>query len=294
MTSNLTVDTGLDSIDAMVGLAGSVQSLQSHYIQFITVPYTFDPTNQNRVIPGPGFDDVWTALRGDTPLPGSTAAAAFGTAPSAPATPTKAAPAPSADPSTSASSKAASLSGVPVAVYNSTVVPHLALYATQNLKALGDDAQVGPATAASARYSGYGQTEILYPRGDSAGAGAGAPRHRIVGSVTTQPSDYVSSLTLVIGQSRPAGLVAAAGRGERGTGTDARIRMRPPRHVRPRSARRAGPATRTSARTCRTPSSSAATPRDPVRAAGRQGPSVLGARTEEGRPLIHLKVERNG
>jgi LCP family protein required for cell wall assembly len=227
VTSNLTVDTGLDSIDAMVGLAGSVQSLQSHYIQFITVPYTFDPTNQNRVIPGPGFDQVWTDLRNDTPLPGSNAAAAFGTAASAPATPTKAAPAPSADPSTSASSKAASLSGVPVAVYNSTAVPHLALYASQNLKALGDDASVGPATAANARYSGYEQTEILYPPGSA--AQAQALKAQIVGSVTTQPSDYVSSLTLVIGQSRPAGLVAApAGASTTGTDADPNASAAPP------------------------------------------------------------------
>jgi LCP family protein required for cell wall assembly len=217
VTGNLTVDTGLDSINAMVGLAGSVQSLKSHYIQFITVPYGFDPGNQNRVIPGPGFDDVWTALRDDSPLPGSTAAATFGTTPSTPS----ANPSPTANASTAATAAtadaagAASLNGVPIEVYNSTVVPHLALYATENLKTLGLDAQVGPT---SKRYSGYGQTEILYPRGDL--ARARALQARIVGSVTLQQSGYVSGLTLVVGQSRPAGLVAAPGGGS-GTGPDA-------------------------------------------------------------------------
>jgi LCP family protein required for cell wall assembly len=198
VTSNLTVDTGLDSIDAMVGLAGSVQSLKSHYIQFITVPYGFDPGNQNRVIPGPGFDQVWTNLRDDAPLPGSNAAAAFGTTPSTPPKP--------APPTTDASSPAASLNRVPIEIYNSTVVPHLALYATDNLKAMGLDAQVGPS---SKRYSGYGQTEILYPLGDL--AQAQALQSRIVGSVTLQQSRYATNLTLVIGQNRPAGLVAAPG-----------------------------------------------------------------------------------
>lgn len=199
VTSNLTVDTGLDSIDAMVGLAGSVQSLKSHYIQFITVPYGFDPGNQNRVIPGTGFDQVWSDLRADTPLPGSNAAAAFGTTPSAPAAPPSAAGA-----SPGASAGVAALSGVPIEVYNSTLVPHLALYTTRNLKALGLDAEIGPT---SKRYSGYPDTEILYPAGDE--SRALALKSQIVGSVTLRESDYVSDLTLVVGQNRPAGLVAA-------------------------------------------------------------------------------------
>ena len=209
VTSNLTVDTGLDSIDAMVSLAGSVQSLKSHYIQFITVPYGFDPTNQNRVIPGPGFDQVWTDLRNDTPLPGSNAAAVFGTTPSAPATTASAAP------SVNSSSPAASLTDIPIEVYNSTSIPHLALYSSENLKALGDDAVVGPATRSSVRYSGYGQTEILYPSGDE--PQAEALKAQIVGSVTTQRSEYVSNLTLVIGENPPAGLVAAPGGGSAST-----------------------------------------------------------------------------
>lgn len=204
VTSNLTVDTGLDSIDSMVSLAGSVQSLKSHYIQFITVPYGFDPGNQNRVIPGAGFDQVWTDLRDDTPLPGSNAAAAFGTTANAAAT--AGAPTPGTDAGGGAGAAAASLNGVPIDVYNSTTVSHLALYATDNLKAMGLDAQVG---ASSRRYSGYEQTQIVYPSGDL--AQAQALQARIVGSVTLQESPYAENLTLVIGQNRPAGLVAAPG-----------------------------------------------------------------------------------
>ena len=200
VTSNLTVDTGLDSIDAMVSLAGSVQSLKSHYIQFITVPYSFDPTNQNRVIPGAGFAEVWTDLRDDVPLPGSNAAAVFGGTGDDGVSPAAAAPSTS---SAATSTPAASLAGVPIEVYNSTSTPHLALYSSENLKALGDDAMIGPT---SGRYSGYGQTEILYPSGDE--RQADALKGQIVGSVTTKQSDYVSDLTLIVGENPPAGLVA--------------------------------------------------------------------------------------
>jgi LCP family protein required for cell wall assembly len=205
VTSNLTVDTGLDSIDAMVSLAGSVQSLKSHYIQFITVPYAFDPTNQNRVIPGDGFTQVWTDLRNDIPLPGSNAATKFGTSANAltPGATTATTSSPTPAPGASANTPPASLANIPIEVYNSTPTPHLALYSSENLKALGDDAMIGPT---SGRYSGYGQTEILYPPGDE--QQADALKAQIVGSVTTEESQYISTLTLVIGDNPPAGLIA--------------------------------------------------------------------------------------
>jgi LCP family protein required for cell wall assembly len=204
VTSNLTVDTGLDSIDAMVGLAGSVQSLKSHYIQFLTVPYGFDPTNQNRVIPGAGFDQVWADLREDTPLPGSNAAAAFGTQSSEiSATPNSTAKTPS--------TQNPALSGVQVEVYNATQVPHLALYASENLKAMGLAATVGYSSRYADRNSnsntGLPGTEVLYPGGEATQARALATQ--IGGTVTTLESADVNSLTLVIGPSAPTELIQA-------------------------------------------------------------------------------------
>lgn len=195
VTSNLTVDTGLDSIDAMVGLAGSVQSLKSHYIQFVTVPYSFDPTDQNRVVPGPGFDQVWADLRQDAPLPGSNAAAKFGTAATA-------APSP---PAAQTAAPDPALSGVDVEVYNATQVPHLALYASENLKAMGVTATVGYSTKYAERTGGLPGTEVLYPSGEEAAAKALASR--IGGAVTTLQSPNVSSLTLLVGPSAPAALI---------------------------------------------------------------------------------------
>ncbi|MBC3841503.1 LytR family transcriptional regulator [Streptacidiphilus sp. 4-A2] len=83
VTSNLTVDSTLDSLPAMVSLAESVKGLKSHYIQMTTAPYAWPPpsdtADQGRVLPGPGFDRLWAELRDDQPPPGSNAARTFGT-----------------------------------------------------------------------------------------------------------------------------------------------------------------------------------------------------------------------
>lgn len=79
VTSNVTVDTGLDDISTMISLAETVGTVDRKYMQYITTPYQPDPSDANRLVPGQGFDQVWNYLRDDEPLPGSPAAAAFGT-----------------------------------------------------------------------------------------------------------------------------------------------------------------------------------------------------------------------
>jgi LCP family protein required for cell wall assembly len=193
VTSNLTVDDGLKSISALVGLAESVQNLKSHYTEYVTAPYIFDPQNQNRVDPGPGFNTMWTDLRNDQPLPGSNAADAFGTSAAAIAT------APSA--SASATASTVPLSSLTVKVYNGTTTPHLATYAAANLKTLGVNTSIG-----YSGYYGYAKTEIFYPAGQQAQAQALA--NQIVGA-QTQESGSVSALTLVLGTNAPANITAA-------------------------------------------------------------------------------------
>jgi LCP family protein required for cell wall assembly len=82
VTSNITVDPALDDISTMISLAESAGTIEKKYMQYITVPYQLDPVDPNRLVPGDGFDEVWNYLRVDKPLPGSPAAAAFGTVPS--------------------------------------------------------------------------------------------------------------------------------------------------------------------------------------------------------------------
>ena len=97
VTGNITVDTGLDNISSMISVAESVGTIDKKYMQYITVPYEAEPDDPDRLIPGEGFNSVWNHLRADEPLPGSPAAAAFGTTPNQPAAytvPTDATPSP--------------------------------------------------------------------------------------------------------------------------------------------------------------------------------------------------------
>jgi hypothetical protein len=194
VTSNLTVDSGLKSLPAMVSLAGSVKNLKNHYIQMITAPWEWPPASDTadngRVLPGQGFDQVWADLRNDQPLPGSNAAKTYGTsATAAPTTPA------------SAAATAVPLTTLTVQVFNGTITPDLATDATANLKALGVKASIG-----HSGYSGYAQTEILYPAGRQAQAQALAAQ--VAGAVLKQSSS-VSTLTLVLGQNDPANLKGA-------------------------------------------------------------------------------------
>jgi len=79
VTSNITVDTGLDDIGTMISIAEGVGTIDKKYMQYITTPYVLDPYDPNRLEPGDGFAEVWNHLRADAPLPGSPAAVAFGT-----------------------------------------------------------------------------------------------------------------------------------------------------------------------------------------------------------------------
>ncbi|WP_370153526.1 LCP family protein [Streptacidiphilus sp. EB129] len=204
VTSNLTVDSGLKSLPAMVSLAGSVKNLKNHYIQMITAPWEWPPASDTadngRVLPGQGFDQVWADLRNDQPLPGSNAAKTYGT--SATAIPSAAASA-----SASAAPTAVPLSTLTVQVFNASVGPdgtaisNLATDAAANLQALGVKASVGHSV-----YSGYAKTEILYPAGQQAQAQALAGQ--VAGAVLKQ-SPSVSALTLVLGTNAPANLRGA-------------------------------------------------------------------------------------
>ena len=78
VTGNITVDTGFDNLSTMISIAEGVGTIEKKYMQYITAPYQLDPYDPNRLVPGNDFEEVWDSLRGDEPLPGSPAAAAFG------------------------------------------------------------------------------------------------------------------------------------------------------------------------------------------------------------------------
>ncbi|WP_051951584.1 LCP family protein [Actinacidiphila yeochonensis] len=77
-TRAVTTDTGLGSVDKLMGLAQSVRHLDSTNTQMVTLPVRYDPSNPNRVEPLPRQTAmVWAALRADRPVP---AAAVTGSA----------------------------------------------------------------------------------------------------------------------------------------------------------------------------------------------------------------------
>jgi LCP family protein required for cell wall assembly len=69
-TSAVTTDTGLGSVNKLMGLAESVQHLKSSKVHMVTLPVRYAPSDPNRVEP---IDNqaamVWAALKADKPIP---------------------------------------------------------------------------------------------------------------------------------------------------------------------------------------------------------------------------------
>ena len=213
VSSNITVDTALDNIGTMASIAESVGSINKKYIQYITAPETFDTPGEfsydeagEHSSPGPGFDQLWTDMREDQPLPGSPAAAEVGTLASASpsASSNQAAGSPSANPSPTVAAKE-----VTVQVFNGTDVAGEAHNAAMNLATMGMTTSIG-----DSGYSGYATTTILYPAGDQAEADTLADD--VAGSVLKQSSS-VSELTLVVGANAPTAIVASPSAGSGGS-----------------------------------------------------------------------------
>jgi LCP family protein required for cell wall assembly len=69
-TRSVTTDTGLGSINKLMGLAQSLQHLHSGNVQMVTLPVRYDPADPNRVEPMPRQAAmVWAAMRADRPVP---------------------------------------------------------------------------------------------------------------------------------------------------------------------------------------------------------------------------------
>ena len=205
VSDNITVDTGLDSIGTMASIVESVGSINKKYIQYVTAPYVYDTPGEfsydeagEHSSPGPGFDQLWTYMREDEPLPGSPAAAEVGTlataSPSAGSS-NQVASSPSANPSPTVAAK-----DVTVQVFNGTDVDGEAHNAAMNLAAMGMTTSVG-----DSGYTGYATTTILYPSGDQAEADTLADD---MAGATLKQSSSVSELTLVIGANAPTAIVA--------------------------------------------------------------------------------------
>ncbi|WP_335974770.1 LCP family protein [Streptomyces sp. CA2R106] len=69
-TKAVTTDTGLGSVNKLMGLAQSVQHLRPDHVHMVTLPVRYDPADHNRVEPIQAqAARVWAALRADKPIP---------------------------------------------------------------------------------------------------------------------------------------------------------------------------------------------------------------------------------
>ncbi|BBB00209.1 putative transcriptional regulator [Actinacidiphila reveromycinica] len=69
-TKAITTDTGLGSVNKLMGLAQGVQHLNAGNVHMVTLPVRYDPADHNRVEPLPAQTArVWAALRADRPIP---------------------------------------------------------------------------------------------------------------------------------------------------------------------------------------------------------------------------------
>jgi LCP family protein required for cell wall assembly len=65
-TKDVTVDTGLGSVSALLKQAYGLRNLKTNDVTFVTMPTTEDPLNQNRLLPEyPEDDIIWQMLRHD-------------------------------------------------------------------------------------------------------------------------------------------------------------------------------------------------------------------------------------
>ncbi|MEP7191929.1 MAG: LCP family protein [Actinomycetota bacterium] len=73
-TKSLTADPGMANLNALREVAQSVGGLSASQIRFVTVPIEDYPPDHNRVQWSSAADALWTSIRKDAPLPGSTPA----------------------------------------------------------------------------------------------------------------------------------------------------------------------------------------------------------------------------
>lgn len=71
-TRAITPDSGLDSVEKLIGFSGGLKDLSAGNVKMITLPVRYDPADPNRVLPlRKASQQVWTALRQDRAIPAS-------------------------------------------------------------------------------------------------------------------------------------------------------------------------------------------------------------------------------
>ena len=68
-TKSLTLDKGLGDLTKIADIGAQFRDIGLDKVQFLTVPWQYDPADPNRVRMLPEADELWRLLRNDQPLP---------------------------------------------------------------------------------------------------------------------------------------------------------------------------------------------------------------------------------
>ena len=191
-TKALTVDTGLDSISKLVGLADDLNKVPTNRITFTTMQNQPDPSNIDRVVIAPGAETLFQTIANDQSL--TTATGAKSSAASATAS-----AAPSAAPTVPASD-------IAVQVENGTTISGRAGTVETALTSQGysSDSTTGDAPSPATT------TTLSYPASQAEQAKEVASSLGLPSSALKQGSG--SQLTLVIGADWPSGKTFPGGK----------------------------------------------------------------------------------
>ena len=193
-TKALTVDTGLNSIAKLIGLADDINKVPTNRITFTTMQTMPDPNNNQHVVVGPEAESLFGAITNDQSLTGGGGSSKA--APSAPAGAPPSSPAPPAVPR----------SGIAVRVENGSGVTGRASNVAQDLinQGFSPDTSSGNAPASAS------STSIRYAPGHQGEAqtvahALGIPSGRLRQSVS------VTGVTLLIGSDWDSGMTFPGG-----------------------------------------------------------------------------------
>ncbi|MGW0609083.1 LCP family protein [Streptomyces sp. NPDC002788] len=184
-TKALTVDTGLDSVTKLIGLAEALNQVPTKRITFTTMQTMPDPANRSRVLVGPDAQNLFNMIINDQSVTEGSSGK------SSTANPT---------PSHTSAQSGIPHSRIAVQVENGSGVTGLAAAVAQDL--LGDG--FSPGTTASNAPTSASATDVEYPPGRQADAQAVAAALKIPGSRLKQDGN-VSGVTLLIGSDWSSG-----------------------------------------------------------------------------------------
>ncbi|MCF3965409.1 LCP family protein [Streptomyces fuscigenes] len=204
-TKAMTVDTGLDSIAKLIGLADDLNKVPTKHLTFTTMQTGASPTDPNRVVPAAGASALFRAIADDKSL----------TAPDGGKTAAGGKPSGGAEPASKPSASASvPPSQVSVRVENGTGTPGRAAAVASSLTgqgfATGSSGNAGTPQASTSLAYGPGQKAAA----QTAAAALGLPSSHLTSSAAT-------GLVLTIGSDWPSGTTFPGGSGGSGSGGSA-------------------------------------------------------------------------